>query len=122
MPPSIAFLTGRRAPDAVRPVGTLRIILIAAMHAAALALMLWSEIGLVPKLVFVLTWGVLNFFWLAMLRRPAVAAALSLVLIVTVILLSRLKYDIILMTANIPEIKSPASGRLRRRPSFAAHQ
>ena len=48
MPPSIAFLTGRRAPDAVRPVGTLRIILIAAMHAAALALMLWSEIGLVP--------------------------------------------------------------------------
>jgi hypothetical protein len=104
MPPSIAFLTGRRAPDAVRPVGTLRIVLTAALHAAALALMLWSEIGLVPKLVFALTWGLLNFFWLALLRRPAVAAALSLALIVTVILLSRLKYDIIWMTANFLDL------------------
>jgi Sulfatase len=104
MPPSIAFLTGRRAPDAVRPVGMLRIVLTAALHAAALALMLWSEIGLVPKLVFALTWGLLNFFWLALLRRPAVAAALSLALIVTVILLSRLKYDIIWMTANFLDL------------------
>jgi hypothetical protein len=104
MPPSIAFLTGRRAPDAVRPVGTLCIVLIAALHAAALALMLWSEIGLIPKLVFGLTWGALNFFWLAVLRRPAVSAALSLVLIVTVILLSRLKYDIIWMTANFLDL------------------
>jgi sulfatase-like protein len=104
MPPSIAFLTGRRAPDGVRPVGMLRIVLTAALHAAALALMLWSEIGLVPKLVFALTWGLLNFFWLALLRRPAVAAALSLALIVTVILLSRLKYDIIWMTANFLDL------------------
>src|SRR5262245_34592933 len=104
MPPSIAFRASRRAPEAVRPAGTLRIVLIAALHAAALGLMLWSEIGLVPKLVFALTWGLLNFFWLAVLRRPAVAAALSLTLIVTVILLSRLKYDIIWMTANFLDL------------------
>jgi hypothetical protein len=72
--------------------------------------------------VFLLVWGMLNFFWLSLLRRPAASAALSLVMIVVLVLLSRLKYDIILMTANFPEIKSPASGRLPRRPSFAAHQ
>jgi hypothetical protein len=104
MPPSIAFRASRRAPDAVRPAGTLRVVLIAALHAAALGLMLWSEIGLLPKLVFALTWGLLNFFWLAALRRPAVAAALSLALIVTLILLSRLKYDIVWMTANFLDL------------------
>jgi hypothetical protein len=72
--------------------------------------------------VFLLVWGMLNFFWLSLLRRPAVSAALSLVMIVILILLSRLKYDITWMTANFPEIKSPASGRLPRRPSFAADQ
>src|SRR5262249_56199575 len=60
----------------------------------------WSEVAVVPKVVFFFTWGLLNFFWLAVLRRPAVAAALSLVMIVVLILLSRLKYDIIRMTAN----------------------
>src|SRR5262245_42421064 len=62
--------------------------------------MLWSEAGVVPKLVFCLVWGLLNFFWLAVLRRPALSAALSLVLIVVLILLSRLKYEIIWMTVN----------------------
>jgi Sulfatase len=104
MPPSIVFRASPRAPDTVRPAGTLRIVLIAALHAAALGLMLWSEIGLLPKLVFVLTWGLLNFFWLALLRRPAVAAALSLALVVSVILLSRLKYEIIWMTANFLDL------------------
>jgi hypothetical protein len=61
--------------------------------------------------VFLLVWGMLNFFWLSLLRRGR-----SLVMIVVLVLLSRLKYDIILMTANFPEIKSPASGRLPRRP------
>ena len=66
--------------------------------------MLWSEAGLVPKLVFCLVWGLLNFFWLALLRRPALSAALSLVLIVVLILLSRLKYEIIWMTANFLDL------------------
>jgi hypothetical protein len=45
--------------------------------------------------VFLLVWGMLNFFWLSLLRRPAASAALSLVMIVVLVLLSRLKYDII---------------------------
>ena len=103
MPPFRAFLTSRQAaPDAPR--GTLALALIAALHLAALVLMLWSEVGFVPKLIFWLTWSALNFFWLALLRRPVVSAALSLAMIVVVILASRLKYDIIWMTANFLDL------------------
>src|SRR6266566_6317120 len=105
MPPSIAFVTSRwAASDAATPGGILRIALIAALHAAALGLMFWSEVAVLPKVVFCLTWGLLNFFWLAVLRRPAVSAALSLVMIVVLILLSRLKYEIIWMTANFLDV------------------
>ena len=77
MPPSLAFLFSRQtAPHAVTSRRTLPIVLIAALHVAALGLMLWSEAGFVPKLIFCLTWGVLNFFWLVLLRRPAISAAL----------------------------------------------
>jgi hypothetical protein len=105
MPPFIATLTSRwAAPDTVGLRSGVRIALIAAAHAAALGLMLWSEAGFVPKLVFCLVWGLLNFFWLALLRRPALSAALSLVLIVVLILVSRLKYEIIWMTANFLDL------------------
>src|SRR6266536_1712803 len=105
MPPSIAFMTSRwAASDAATPGGILRTALIAALHAAALGLMFWSEVAVLPKVVFCLTWGLLNFFWLAVLRRPAVSAALSLVMIVVLILLSRLKYEIIWMTANFLDV------------------
>jgi len=105
MPPSIASLTSRwAASDAATPGGILRTTLIVALHGAAFGLMLWSEVALLPKVVFCFTWGLLNFFWLAVLRRPAVAAALSLVMIVVLILLSWLKYEIIRMTANFLDV------------------
>jgi hypothetical protein len=105
MPPSIASLTSRwAASDAATPASILRCALIAALHVAALGLMLWSESALVPKVVFCFTWGLINFFWLAVLRRPAVSAALSLAMIVVLILLSRLKYEIIRLTANFLDV------------------
>src|SRR5262245_64323624 len=105
MPPSIACLTSRwAASGAATPGGLLRTRLIAALHVAALGLMLWSEAAIVPKVVFFFTWGLLNFFWLAVLRRPAVSAALSLAMIVVLILLSRLKYEIIRLTANFLDV------------------
>ena len=105
MPPSIASLTSRwAASDAATLRGTLRTLLLAALHLAALGLMFWSEVGVVPKVAFCFTWGLLNFFWLAVLRRRAVAAALSLVMIVVLILLSWLKYEIIRMTANFLDV------------------
>src|SRR5258708_306654 len=106
MPPSIASMTSRwAASDAATPGGILRTTLIVALHGAAFGLMLWSEVAVVPKLVFGLTWGLLNFFWLAVLRRPAVAAALSLVMIVVLILLSRLKYEIIWSAPNFADAR-----------------
>src|SRR6516162_6495267 len=105
MPPSIAFVTSRwAASDAATAGGILRTLLIAALHVAALGFMLWSEVAVLPKVVFCFTWGLLNFFWLALLRRPVVSAALSLVVIVVLILLSRLKYEIIWMTANFLDV------------------
>jgi hypothetical protein len=105
MPPSIAFLTSRwAAPNAVTRRGALPIAMLVALHLAALGLMMWSEVGLLPKAVFCLTWGLVNFFWLAVLRRPVAAAALSLLMIVALVLLSRLKYEIIWMTANFLDV------------------
>jgi hypothetical protein len=105
MPPSFAFLRSRSVvPDAANARAGLGLMVIAALHLAALGLLLWSEVGIVPKLVFGLSWGLLNFFWLVVLRRPAVSAALSLATIVVLILLSRLKYEIIWMTANFLDL------------------
>ena len=59
---------------------------------------------LVPRIAFLLTWGLVNFVWLVLLRRPAVAAALSLVLVVVLILLSRFKHDVLIMTANFLDV------------------
>jgi phosphoglycerol transferase MdoB-like AlkP superfamily enzyme len=105
MAPSISSLTHRWATtDAAFRRDAWRIGLIAAFHLAALALMAWSEVAIVPKAFFLLTWGMINFFWITLLRRPAASAALSLVMIVALILLSRLKYDIISMTANFLDV------------------
>src|SRR5579871_1679063 len=80
------------------------IIAVAALHLAALGLLVWSEAGLVPKATFVLTWGVLNFWWLLWLRRPAASAALSLAMIIILIVLSRFKHEALLMTANFIDL------------------
>src|SRR3954465_13581306 len=105
MPPSLAFLFSRQTvPHAVTSRRTLPIVLIATLHVAALVAVLWSEAGFVPKLIFCLTWGVLTFFWLVLLRRPAISAALSLAMIVALILAPRLKYIIIWMTANFLDL------------------
>src|SRR5262249_58162852 len=77
---------------------------VAGVCLAALGRMLWSEVAIVPELVFLLTFGLVNFFWLALLRRPAVSAAVTLLLVVVLILLSRLKYDMIWMTANFLDV------------------
>ena len=101
MAPSLAFLINRsRANETLARSDKLRIALVATLHLAALAIMLWTEIAIVPKVVFLLTWGILNFFWLTLLRRPLVAAVLSLAMIVGLIMLSRLKYEMIWMTVN----------------------
>jgi hypothetical protein len=51
-----------------------------------------------------LTWGLLNCGFLLLLRRPAVAAALSLALLTVLILLSQFKHDVLLMTVNFVDL------------------
>ena len=56
------------------------------------------------KAAFLLSWALLNFFWLALVRRPVVAALLSLELIVALTLLSRFKFDKLWMTVDFVDV------------------
>ena len=76
----------------------------AGLHLAALAVLLLTEEAPVARAAFLLTWGLLNCAWLAVLRRPLPAAAISLALIVALILLSRFKHDVLLMTATFVDV------------------
>src|SRR5580700_8667848 len=105
MPPVVSSFVHRLgAAHAVARRAALRIALIAALHLVSLAIMAFTEADLVAKLAFLLAWGILNFFWLVLTRRPAVSAALSLLMIVILVLVSRLKFDIIWMTANFLDV------------------
>ena len=66
--------------------------------------MLATEARPVEIAAFLLAWGILNFFWLALTRRPAVAGALSLVMMTVLVLLSELKYHVLMMTANFVDL------------------
>ena len=78
--------------------------IVATLHAAALVIMVMTEVDLVSKGAFLLGWAVLNYFWLGVLRRPAIAALLSLAIIVVLILLSQFKYDKLMMTVNFVDV------------------
>src|SRR5258705_2634915 len=85
-------------------IGLWRLSAVAAPHMAALAIMLQTETDFGSRLGFVLAWGILNFFLIALLRRPALSGALSLTLVVLLVLLSRLKHDVVQMTANFVDL------------------
>jgi hypothetical protein len=88
----------------IASVGIARLLAVAAPHLAALAVMLQTETDFSSRAGFLLSWGILNFFWIALLRRPALSGALSLTLVVVLILLSRLKHDVVQMTANFVDL------------------
>jgi hypothetical protein len=85
-------------------VGRLRLWAVTASHLAALVLMLQTEADFGSRLSFLLSWGILNFFWIALLRRPALSGALSLAMVVVLVLLSRLKHDVVQMTVNFVDL------------------
>ena len=66
--------------------------------------MLQTETDFGSRVGFLLAWGILNFLWIALLRRPALSGALSLTLVVILVLLSRLKHDVVQMTANFVDL------------------
>ena len=85
-------------------IGYWRLLAVAMPHLAALVIMLRTETDLGSRTGFLLAWGILNFFFITLLRRPALSGALSLTLVVVLVLLSRLKHDIVQMTANFLDL------------------
>src|SRR4051794_35924147 len=106
MPPSIAYLTSRWAAASAATTwrDALRVGLVASFHMAAIVVMLATESAPEQKGSFILTWGVLNFFWLTLLRRPGIAGALSLAMVVALIQVSEFKYRVIWTTANFVDL------------------
>jgi hypothetical protein len=98
-------LLSRLAPsEAVSRRDFATLFLMAALHIAALIIMAVTELDLATKVTFLLVWALLNSFWLAALRRPAIAALLSLAFVVALILLSQFKYEKLWMTVNFVDV------------------
>jgi hypothetical protein len=68
---------------------------IAALHLAALTVLLFTEYGPFAITLSLLTWVFVNCLFLLVLRRPGVSAALALSLLVLLIALSRFKFEIL---------------------------
>ena len=73
-------------------------------HIAAFTVMLATETSATAMAAFALAWGILNFFWLALTRRPVLAGVLSLAMMTVLVLLSQLKYQVLMMTANFVDL------------------
>ncbi|MFL6791983.1 MAG: sulfatase-like hydrolase/transferase [Bradyrhizobium sp.] len=97
--PSVTAIAG-----GIASIGVWRLLAVAAPHLAALGVMLQTEIDFGSRACFLLSWGILNFLFIALLCRPALSGALSLTLVVVLVLLSRLKHDVVQMTANFVDL------------------
>src|SRR5947207_3841964 len=104
MPPALTFFSRTRLalPASLRHRLGLGVLVL--LHLAAAAVLLHTEDDLIARLAFLFTWGLLNFLWLLLLRRPSVAASLSLIMVVVLVLLSQFKQDILIMSANFVEV------------------
>ena len=85
-----------------RPVVSVTVLIV--LHLAGLGIMLSTENDLVSKAAFVFAWALLNFFWIAILRRPAAAAGMSLVVVVVLIALSLFKHRALTMTISVFDV------------------
>jgi hypothetical protein len=78
--------------------------LVLSLHALALILMLATEAGALGMAVFLSVWAGLNCLWLAVVRRPTIAALASLEVFGALTLLSRFKYDKLWMTIDFLDV------------------
>jgi Sulfatase len=105
MPPLLSSPASRTTPfDADARYGLARFAPAAAFHVAALAVMVWSEFEAVRMALFLFTWGLVNCFWLALLRRPGLSAALSFAMLVSLVAVSRFKFAVLSMTASFIDV------------------
>lgn len=82
----------------------LRLAFVAALHLFAIVAMLRTEVGPLGLSLYLLTWALLNFFWVAILGRPAIAAVISLAIIEAIIQLSYFKFEITWMTITFLDL------------------
>jgi hypothetical protein len=99
MPPAASFLKEFIDRRLAAPLA-----LLVATHLAAVGLLLWFEVEPAAQLAVVLSWGLLNFFWLSLLGRPLISAALSLAVICLLIGLSQFKHSMLFMTATFVDV------------------
>ena len=81
-----------------------RLVPLLTFHLAAIAIAVGTETGLARIVIFFAAWGLVNFFWLTLLGRPTIAAALSSTLLVTLIFVSRFKFDVLWMAASFVDV------------------
>ena len=74
------------------------------LHGTALIAIYLTEYGPFAQTVALLAWAFLNFLWLMLVRRPAVAAALSLLTIAGIIALSQFKFNVLEMTLSFFDV------------------
>ena len=84
--------------------GLWRVALMVAPQVAALALLILTEVDAISRAAFLLGWIVLSLSCVALIRRPALAGGLALATLAVLILLSRLKYDVMQMTVNFVDV------------------
>src|SRR4051812_10877525 len=98
--PSVVTVAAR----GVAAIGIWRLLAVAMPHLAALVVMVRTETDFGGRTGFLLSWGILNLLFIALLRRPALSGALSLTLVVVLVLLSKFKHDVVQMTANFVDL------------------
>jgi hypothetical protein len=84
--------------------GSRRLAVIALPHVLALAIMRATESSITAMAAFLLAWGIFNFVAIALTRRPLFAGLVSLTLMMLLVLLSQLKYHVLMMTANFVDL------------------
>ncbi len=84
--------------------GLSRLALVAAPQLVALAVLIFTEVDMVSRVAFLAAWVAVNFLLVALTRRPAISGGLALVMLTVLILLSRLKYDVVQMTVNFVDV------------------
>ena len=90
------------AVDAVRR--SVAFWLVLSLHALAIVLIGTTEVDLLGIVVFLFVWAMLNCLWLVLVRRPSIAALLSLEFVMGLTLISRFKYDKLWMTIDFLDV------------------
>jgi hypothetical protein len=70
----------------------------------ALAILIVTEPDTISRVAFLLSWVAANLFLIALTRRPAISGGIALAMLTVLILLSRLKWDVVSMTVNFVDV------------------